>query len=35
MIAARKGESLSERDMEGLLQDLAKLERLEREDGEE
>jgi hypothetical protein len=35
MVAARKGESLSERDMEGLLQDLAKLERLEREDGEE
>jgi hypothetical protein len=35
MLAARKGEGLSERDMEGLLEDLAELERLEREKGNE
>jgi hypothetical protein len=35
MMAARNGESLSDRDMEGLLEDLAKLERLEGEDGSE
>jgi hypothetical protein len=35
MMAARKGEGLSERDLEGLLEDLAELERLEREDGDE
>lgn len=33
MLAARKGEGLSESDMEGLLEDLAALEELER--GEE
>jgi hypothetical protein len=35
MMAARKGEGISDHDMEGLLEDLAKLERLEREDGKE
>ena len=35
LLAARKGEGLSERDMEGLLEDLAKLERLDGEDGNE
>lgn len=35
MMAARNGEGLSDRDMEGLLEDLAKLERLEGEDGSE
>lgn len=35
LLAARKGEGLSERDMEGLLEDLAKLERLGGEDGNE
>jgi hypothetical protein len=35
MMAARKGEGLSERDLEGLLEDMAELERLEREDGNE
>jgi len=35
LLAARKGESLSESDMEGLIEDLAKLERLEDEDGGE
>lgn len=35
MMAARKGEGLSESDLEGLLDDLAELERLEREDGNE
>lgn len=35
MMAARKGEGLSERDLEGLLEDMAELERLEREDGDE
>ena len=34
LLAARKGEGLSENDMEGLLEDLAKLERLDGEDGE-
>lgn len=34
MMAARKSTGLSERDEEGLLDDLADLERLEREDGE-
>jgi hypothetical protein len=31
LLAARKGEGLSESDMEGLIQDLAKLERLDDE----
>ncbi len=35
MMAARKGEGLSEDDLEGLLEDLAELERLEQEDGGE
>jgi hypothetical protein len=35
MMAARKGEGISDRDMEGWLEDLAKLDRLEREEGEE
>lgn len=34
MMAARKSEGLSQRDEEGLLDDLADLERLEREDDE-
>jgi hypothetical protein len=32
---ARNGEGLSERDLEGFLADLAKLERLDDEDGGE
>ena len=35
MMAARKGEGLSERDLEGLIEDLAELERLEQEDDDE
>jgi hypothetical protein len=35
MAAARNGEGLSERDLEGFLTDLAKLERLDEEDGGE
>jgi hypothetical protein len=35
MMAARKGEGLSESDLEGLLDDLAELERLERGEGDE
>ena len=35
LLAARKGEDLSEGDMEGLIEDLAKLERLDDEDGGE
>lgn len=35
MLAARKGEGLSDDDLEGVLDDLAELERLEREDGDE
>lgn len=35
MLAARKGEGLSEKDLESLLEDLAELERLEREKGNE
>jgi hypothetical protein len=35
LLAARKGESLSESDMEGLIEDLAKLERLDDENGGE
>ena len=35
MLAARKGEGLSESDIEALLEDLAALEKLEREDGNE
>ena len=35
MMAARNGEGLSDKDMEGLLEDLAKLERLDGEDGRE
>jgi hypothetical protein len=34
-MAARKGEGISDRDMEGFLKDLARLERLESEDEEE
>ena len=34
-MAARKGEGLSERDFDGLLEDLAELERLQSEDGNE
>jgi hypothetical protein len=33
LLAARKGEGLSERDMEGLLEDLVRLKRLDGEDG--
>jgi hypothetical protein len=32
-MAARKGEGLSDRDFEGVLDDLSELDRLEREDG--
>jgi hypothetical protein len=35
LLAARKGEGLSEKDMEGLLEDLARLERMDGEDGSE
>lgn len=35
MLAARKGEGLSERDLESLLDDIAELERLEHEKGDE
>jgi hypothetical protein len=35
MMAARKGQGLSEQDIEGLVEDMAELERLERESGEE
>jgi hypothetical protein len=35
LLAARKGEGLSERDMEGLIEDLARLKRLDGEDGSE
>lgn len=35
LMAARNGEGLSDGDMEGLLDDLAKLERLDGEDGGE
>ena len=35
LLAARKGEDLSEGDMEGLIEDLAKLEQLDDEDGGE
>jgi hypothetical protein len=35
MMAARKGEGLSESDEQGLIEDLAELERLERENGKE
>jgi hypothetical protein len=35
LLAARKGEGLSESDMEGLIEDLAKLERLDDENGGE
>jgi len=34
LMAARNGQGLSESDMEGMLEDLAKLERLDGEDGE-
>lgn len=34
MMAARKGEGLSESDLEGLIEDMAELERLERGDDE-
>jgi hypothetical protein len=33
-LAARKGADLSERDVEGLLEDMADLERLENEEGD-
>jgi hypothetical protein len=35
MMAARKGEGLSESDEQGLVEDLAELERLERENSKE
>ena len=35
LLAARKGEGLSESDVEGLIEDLAKLERLDDEPGDE
>ena len=35
LLAARNGEGLSESDMEKLIEDLAKLERLDNEDGGE
>jgi hypothetical protein len=35
MMAARKSEGLSESDEQGLIEDLAELERLERENGKE
>jgi hypothetical protein len=35
LLAARKGEGLSERDMEGLIEDLAKLGQLDDENGGE
>ena len=35
MMAARKGEGLSESDEQGLIEDIAELERLERESGKE
>ena len=34
-MAARNGEGLSERDLEGLIEDMAELERLEREESGE
>lgn len=34
-LAARKGEGLSDSDMEGILTDIAELERFEEEDGDE
>lgn len=34
MLAARKGTGMSERDEESLVEDLARLERLKREEGE-
>jgi hypothetical protein len=33
MMAARKGEGLSEKDLEGLINDMVEVERLEREKG--
>ncbi len=35
MMAARKGEGFSDRDLEGLFDDIARLRRLEREKGKE
>lgn len=35
LLAARKGEGLSEKDMQGLLEDIAKLDRLDGEGGSE
>jgi hypothetical protein len=35
MMAARKGEGLSENDFDGLLDDIAELDRLERKDSKE
>jgi hypothetical protein len=35
LMAARNGQGLSDSDMEGILEDLARLERLESEDGGE
>lgn len=35
LLAARKGEGLSESDVEGLIEDLAKLERLDDKPGSE
>ena len=35
LLASRKGEGLSESDVEGLIEDLAKLERLDDKPGSE
>ena len=35
LMAARNGQGLSDNDMEGMLEDLAKLERLDGEDDED
>jgi len=35
MMAARKGQGLSDQDIKGLVEDMAELERLERDNGEE
>ena len=34
-MAARNGDGLSDKDIEGLLEDLAKLEQLDGKDGDE
>ena len=35
LMAARNGQGLSDNDMEGMLEDLARLERLDGEDDED